>query len=226
VSSQEVARREEAQVPALAHTPSSEITADDIAIPRVKIGQFMSKQVQDELFSAGDVFSVTGSDDSDPIVLVKKGAKTGVRFYVLDLIKGLSYSDKEETGGDLLRWQFGDPEAHPKAWVTYNYVIAIPSVDTDIPFKFLLTRSGKPAAMKLNTVLKRAEMAGPGYEIAFELTTAERSNSNGKWYVAQVKQVDADPDEAKAVQELAQLTSAPAVQTSFKSASVADEPEI
>ena len=52
MTSTEVAQQE-AQVPALASTPSLEIEASDVALPRLYLGQFMSKHVQERRVPAG-----------------------------------------------------------------------------------------------------------------------------------------------------------------------------
>jgi hypothetical protein len=200
MSSQAVAQRD-SQVPDLVRTPALTITAEDVALPRLYIGQFMSKAVQDQLVKPGCIFSATGQDDGDPQILYDPSAKDakGVVFYVIGLRKGKSISE----GGELVLFDYDDTSAPPDAWVTYNYTVAVPDIDTDVPFKLLLTRTGRPAALKINTVLKKNGITGPSWVNAFELTTAPRENAKGKFFVAQVKPIEAVATHAEAVEQLA-----------------------
>lgn len=219
MTSQAVSRRE-SQVPDLRPTPATQLTAEDIALPRVYLGQFMSRAVQDGLVRAGDVFSAVGQDDPDPQVLwspwrddggsgkthkwVWDTSKDGPVFYVLGLRKAKSFS---EDGGELQLYDFDDPTAPEKAWTTYNYTITIPSVDDEIPFKFLLTKTGRPAAQIINMVLMKNSIGGPAWANAFELTTGERENQKGKYYVARVTPAEPDPKHADAIEALGVMVS-------------------
>jgi len=176
------------QVPDLVRTPALEIGAEDVALPRLKIGQFMSEQVQDGTVPAGALFTSLSSDDPDPQVLYKPGDENGVVIHVLSMRRGKSISE----GGELVLYDYNDPDAPPDAWVTYNYVIAIPAVDEDVPQKWLLTRTGRPAAQQMNTVLAKNSGKKPPYELAFEVTTAERSNDKGRFFVPKVRHIEAD----------------------------------
>lgn len=209
------------QVPDLVRTPALTITHEDVAAPRIYIGQFMSAAVQQQLVKAGSIFAALAGDDPDPNILYVHGDKKnpGVLFYVLGLRKGKSIS----ADGELKLWDFDDPNAPAEAWVTYNYTVFAPDVDTDIPCKLLLTRTGRQTALKINTVLARNVVAGPAWVNAFRLTTAERENSKGKFYVAQVKQVEADAGDVKVAEGLA-LSVAAAPQRDF--ASTGEQPAI
>ncbi len=203
-----LAERPAPQVPALHQTPALQITAEDIALPRIYIGQYMSKAVQEQLVKAGDVYSATGQEDPDPQVLCPEGSDEGVIFYVIALRKGKSISD----GGELQLFDFDDPSAPPEAWVTYNYTVCVPSVDEDVPFKLLLTKTGRPAALNINTVLKKNSISGPAWVNAFKLTTAKRENAKGKFYVARVTTVEADAKAVEVAQNLAIQMSASVVE--------------
>lgn len=190
-------------VPAL-YDPATTITSEDVILPKLKVGQYSSAVVQDELVPAGALFTVTDAEDPEPVVLAKAGDKKGVVVHVLaSPRKGWSYSDDEETGGELLRWAFDDPERHPKAWVTYTYPVLIPEGDVDVPYTLLLTRSNKPTALKINTVLKRNAGAGPVWTTAFRLTTQRRERGNNKWFVIQATPVEAKPEHVEAAERLA-----------------------
>jgi len=194
------------QVPALVNTPALEIDADDIVLPRLYIGQFMSDAVKQQLVKPGSIFIAAGKDDPEPITLwdIKDdGKKTGPVVHVLSLRRGKSIAE----GGELVLFDYNDPEAPPDAWVTYNYMIAIPDVDTEVPFKWLLTRTGKPAAQQINTVIKRNETRAPSWHYAFEVTTAQRENKKGEFFVPRVRKIDATADNVSIATDLALMLS-------------------
>lgn len=188
----EVAKTE-AAVPALANTPALELTADDVALPRVYLGQFMSAHVQEKRVPSGSIFTALGQDDPEPEVLWEQGQDEGVKLHVLSLTKGKSISE----GGELVLFDFHDPNAPEDAWVTYNYVVAIPAVDPDLPFKWLCTRTARPCAQQINLILAKNQAKGPAHELAFELTAAERSNAKGKYFVPRARHIEADDESVK-----------------------------
>lgn len=201
--STEVAQRSQAQVPALAPTPATEITADDVALPALKLGQFMSEHVQEERVKAGSIFTALGSDDPDPQTIWTPDADEGVLVHILDLKKGKSISE----GGELVLFDFNDPDAPPDAWVTYNYVVALPEVDPDVPCKWLLTRTGRPCAQQINLVLTKNAARGPAYELAFEVTAAPRENDKGKFFVPRARHVEAKAENVEVAKTLAEMIS-------------------
>lgn len=177
---------QKSNVPALATTPSLDIGVEDVALPRLKIGQFMSPLVQEKVVDAGDLFTSVGADDPDPVIIDQ--GDDGVLFHVLDMQRGKSAS----VDGELTIYDYNDPDAPENAWVTYNYVVVLPEVDPDFPVKWLLSRTGRPAAQQINLVLTKASAQGPPWNQAFRVTTAERSNDKGKYYVPRIKHVEAD----------------------------------
>lgn len=206
-------RVEKSALPSLINTPAMQITAEDVALPRLYVGQFMSKAVQDDLVKMGDIYSSTGADDPDPVVLwsLKEKDTPGILFHVTGLRKGKSYSD----GGELSLWDYDDPSAPAEAWVTYNYTLVLPEIDEQVPFKLLLTKTGRPTALQINTVLARRATAGPSWTNAFRLTSAERSNAKGKYAVARVQSVEAEKKNVEIAEKLAVVMSSAA--TEFKS---------
>lgn len=177
-------------LPELASTPALEIGAEDVAFPRVKIGQYMTKLVQDGEIPAGSIFTSLGEDDPDAQVLYENGDEQGVLFHVLSMTRGKSVSE----GGELVVFDYNDPDAPADAWTTYNYVVVLPEADTELPFKWLLTRTSKGAAQQINMVLAKSSAAGPPYAKAFRATTAQRENKKGKFFVPRIQQVE--PEEA------------------------------
>lgn len=198
----QVAKQEKAAVPDLVRTPAFEITAEDVALPRLYIGQYMSNHVQEKIVAAGDIYVATGADDPEPEVLYD-GKGDGALVHVLSLKKGKSAS----VDGELELFDFDDPNAPEDAWVTYNYVIALPEYDYEVPAKWLLTRTGRPTAQRINTVLKKNEARLPAYANAFRVTTAERKNEKGKFFVPQLRHVEANEDDVKIAEALAIMVS-------------------
>lgn len=221
--STEVATTEPSSVPALITTPAVELTADDIALPKVKLGQFMSDHVQEGRVPAGSIFTTLGPDDPDPIVLWEQDGKDLVEFYVLAMRKGKSVSE----GGELILFQYDDPEAPSDAWVTYNYVIAIPKADDELPYTFLLTRTGKPAAQNLNMVIAKNAATAPAHTLAFSLDCVQRENKKGKFFVPRVKHIEADEEQVKIAAALAdKVNAAQAAGGSAGPSDKVEEPDI
>jgi hypothetical protein len=200
-ASTELEKQQGSQVPALANTPAMEIGSEDVALPRLYIGQYMSDHVQEERVKAGAIFTALGKDDPDPQVLWEPGTEEGVRFHVLALRKGKSIS----ADGQLLLYAFDDPDAPADAWVTYNYVIALPRVDQDVPYKWLLTRTGRPAAQQINLVIKKNEARGPAHENAFEVVTSPRENAKGKFFVPRIRPVEAEKEDVELATQFATM---------------------
>lgn len=205
-------------VPALASTPATEITAEDVALPRLYLGQYMSQHVQEDIVAPGSIYTALSNDDPDPSVLWEQGDDDGVLFHVLALRKGKSIS----VDGELQLFAFDDPDAPADAWTTYNYVIVLPQHNSEVPYKWLLTRTGRPAAQQINMVLKMNEARGPAFEQAFEVKAAPRQNDKGKFFVPRVGPAEATP-EGKAIAEklVALVSDQPATDTSKN-----DEPDI
>ncbi len=217
----EVATTEGAGVPALASTPATELTGEDVALPSIKLGQFMSDHVQEGRVPSGSIFSATGADDPDPVVLWEQGDEKKLRFYVLSLKKGKSVS----ADGELVLFDYNDPDAPAEAWVTYNYAIALPEIEEAFPYKLLLTRTGKPAAQQINTVIAKNATV-PAYRLAFELDCKERSNKKGKFFVPRVSHVEATEAEVEIAEKLSNLVNADPAAAQGAPADRAEEPAI
>lgn len=214
----EVAVKDAAQVPDLVRAPVLDITAEDIQLPRIYIGQYMSEHVKSKLVDAGDIFTASGADDPDPQILASVGDKPGVLLHVLGMRKGKSFSD----GGELQLYDYNDPSAPEDAWITYNYTVSLPEVDAEVPYKWLLTRTGRPAAKQINTVLAKQADKGPCWVNAFRFTTAQRENKKGEYFVARVASVEADKDNVAIAENLGVLVSGSAADVR----ATGDQPEI
>lgn len=200
---------QQSAVPALYNPAPLEIDGSDIALPRIYVGQSNSKAVEADLVMKGSIYSATSGDDTDPIVLFdpKGKDKKGVLVHVLSMTKGRSAT----IDGELQRYAFNDPDAPPESWVTYNYVVCLPEVDEDVPYKLLFTKTSTPTAKKINTILKKNQDRGPAHACAFRLTTVSRSNAKGTWFVLDAKPADATPEQIAVAGSMAEMVgSAPA----------------
>lgn len=201
----EVAVVETAQLPALAPTPANSITAADIALPKLYRGETQSNAFKDDLVPKGCIFIASGADDPEPQVVAEPGDDKGILMHVLDLKKGWSHSVQ---GEDLQTWAFEDPDRHPDAWVTYQYVVALPEIDDEIPVKLLMTKTSTQTAKRINFLLLK-QNGRPPYELAFRLSLNERKAEKGgqkfQWYTWQAKTVEADPANVAIAAKVAEL---------------------
>lgn len=212
--------RATSNLPAL-RGPALDISAEDVTLPRLAVGQFMSNVVQEGIVKAGSLYLHLGADDADPNVLYDpKAAGEGVLIHVLGMRKGKSLV----IDGQLLRFGANDPDAPAEAWVTYDYFVALPEVDETVPGKFLLTRASAPAAKQINLVLMKGAQAGKAsHELAFRVSTLARENAKGKYFVVRVKPVDATPENVAIAQAMADMVAGSAVEAT---GTAADAPAI
>jgi hypothetical protein len=70
-----------------------------------------------------------------------------------------------------------------------------------MPFKLLLSKTGKPAAQAINTVVAKNATV-PSYTLAFELVCKQRENKKGKYYVPQIRHVEAKPEDVEVAEHL------------------------
>lgn len=196
------------QVPDLVRTPALDIGVGDIALPKIRVAQFMSKAMINEVdgVKLGQLIASSDPEDPNPDILYDPRTSTqGLLIHVIGLEKGKSLQTAD---GKFEVFAYNDPDAPPAAWRTYTYTVAVPEADPDVPHKILMTKSAMGTALKINTVLSKTAAKGPPWNNAFRLTTAERSNDNGKWAVVQASLVDADPANVAIAESLAVMLSA------------------
>lgn len=199
-----VAKQDRA-VPALVATPALDLDGSDFTPPSIKIGQDISGQVKSGSVRPGQVFWHTPGDDDTGYLMAEKGEP--VRMYVLALRKGKSLTKNRK----LQTFGFRDPAAEQQTddngklirpWTTYTYTVFVPEHDTEIPFRVLLTKSGKPAADQINSVLMRNAQQPPWAQ-CFALKAVDATSQHGdKFYKAQVTVVDANDDEVAAAEQM------------------------
>lgn len=195
-------------LPALYQPAPLEIDSSDIALPRLYVGTGSSKAVESELVKRGDIYHADNGDDQDPVVLFSTGGKKGVLVHVLSLTKGRSAT----IDGELKRFEFNDADAPADSWVTYNYLLCLPEVDEDVPFKLTLTKSGTGTAKKINTVLKKGAARGPAHAHAFRLTTSPRKNDKGAWHIFEAKPADATAEGIAIAESMVGMISGSAIE--------------
>lgn len=204
MTNSEVAKKE-STVPALVTTPALEIDGGDIALPKLYLGQALSEAVTAELVKQGQLYVATGPDDLEPTVVYdNKNAKDeGVLVHILGMTKAKSV----QRDGELIRYDFNDPDAPSDAWVVYNYVVVLPEIEPDVPVRWTLTRSGAPVAKQINLLLGKHAAKGPAWDLAFRVTSKEAtSKAQGKKYFKPVaKLVEATPENVELATKLAAL---------------------
>jgi hypothetical protein len=200
---------QEGQVPALRRDPARDLTLEDVSLQRLYLGQAISKAVVRGRVKFGDIFVADDKDDPNPTILATGDDAhgedaTGVTFHVLDLRKGKSRSIQ----GVLETWRYDDPNAPQDAWTTYTFFIAVPSYDEEAPLRYLLTKTARPTAQKINTVLARLPEGEPYYRTAFRLTCEHTQNEKGEYYVPRVTPVDASEESIAVAANLYRLLAA------------------
>lgn len=172
----------------------AEITAEDISLPRMKFAQGSSDVVLEGLVPYGSIYTTLGQGDADPHVIARAGKgedgrSEAVLFYVVGLRKGYSWTD-ENNNLQRSRTAPEDVEFN-RVSRTFDYVVVLPEVETELPFKFLMTGLwGGQAAKQLNHLLKKAAASGPSYDVPFELTAKKSKNAKGHFASAGVKRAD------------------------------------
>lgn len=207
-------------LPALVNTPALDIGSEDVALPRLYLGQFSSQAVKDQLIKPGAIYSASGQEDPEPVTL--SDGSEPVVFHVLGLTKRKSYVDPDTK--ELTSFAFNDPDAPEKSYVTYNYILALPEVETDVPFKFLLKKTGANVARQINTVLKRQEARVPAHAIAFSLTAKKKQNPQGDYFVAVVRNEEAKTENIEVAANLSNMIAGASIEE--ESSTPADVPSI
>lgn len=211
--------------------PVLDITADDIVLPRIYIGQAQSNAVDAKTASVGDIYSSSSQDGTDAEVLLAESEmdkSDGVLMHVLSMRKGKSYIDPDSN--ELQSFAFDDPEAPFEADTTYNYMVCLPDFDQQLPYKLLLKRAGAPTARIINTILSKSIGDSPCWAVPLLLKTIKRTNpkGSGTYYVARVmRKAIESPAEIKKHKsnvalcaELAQIVAGPVAAASTDSPSI------
>jgi len=217
MASKAVAVPEASAVPELAPTPASTITAEDIAIPTLYMGQRSQTIVDGGLASKGDIYAALGQSDNEPEILWESDSKSpGVLIVPLFMFKSWSFSPGP--GAPLEMWPFEakgreypdgppltDRDPKKRAYLVYNYTLYLPEVNPEMPYKTRFYRSGAPAAQKINQVLSLNHEL-PSYHFGWRWTTATQTKQGvGSYTIPQLTREDPSEDQvagAKALHDL------------------------
>lgn len=178
-------------LPVQRYDAADELGAEDVPFPRMKVAQKTGELVDAELVEYGSIFTQIGQGDAEPVTLEANpnkdlGSQTDpVRFYVLGVRTGYSWRDEND---NFQRAQYAPSLAETqrieaagnRVDKTYDYTVALPDRDPDMPYRFLMTGAwGGPAARLLNLMLKKAATQGPSSEAPFELRAEKGKNRKG-----------------------------------------------
>lgn len=211
--SKAVAVPDQAQLPDLASTPATELTAADITPPTLYLGHRLTGAVGDGRVNYGDLFVAFGPDDPEPTVVWEAGSsEPGVLFHPLHMTKSWTWSD----GDTLLSWPFdatGEPPAEAlqiqensgkPVFLTFNYILLVPDYDPLMPVSLRLnSRSQRPAANAINIETLRS--SAPMLSHAFRITTAVKPRGKSDYVVPVVRKVEATAEHQAQAAELFRL---------------------
>jgi len=196
-------------LPAPVYSPE-DTTAEDISLPRIKVGEHNNDRVKSKSsdIEYGDIFTETSNDDSEPNVLARGGQGVGdvtdppVLFFVLAPVR-ISYSWNEQGTDEFVVAGPNDPRTIAQIeafgskgkdkWIPrkgYNYLVCLPDVETQVPFKLLLKGMSSQAARHLETELRKAGQGGPFWEVPFYLTAKQAKKGTYDFNVWQVARAD------------------------------------
>lgn len=209
-------------LPAPVYAPE-DTTAEDISLPRIKVGETQSDRVgsKKDPVEYGDIFTETSNDDPEPVVLAKGGDGVGtvtdppILFFVLAPVR-ISYSWNDKDSNEFI--VAGPNDARTKAqidafgskgkdkWIPrkgYNLLVSLPeypdeSTAQQVPFKLLLKGMSSQAYRHLDTELRKAGQERPFWEVPFYLTAKQAKKDTYNFNVWQVARADVpDKDLAK-----------------------------
>jgi hypothetical protein len=168
-----------------------------VTLPRLYKGETQSNAFKAGLIKAGCIYIGQGADDPDPIVVAEKpftDEKDGdtIRVHILQVKLGLS---RKQQGRPLETWEYNDPTAPLDARETFDFTLALPEIDPDIPVKVLMSSTSTQTAKRINFPLLRLGDESRWPELAFDFSIKKRTKTEGgqtnTWFVWQSRQVGA-----------------------------------
>lgn len=188
---QQLAERATAEVRA-------QIEAEDLAVPRMYVGQPGSAQVQENRVPAGSIFLAIDAEDPNPEGLYKQGGE-GVRVHFLTFSKVWVYTDAD--GSFRVTEDRPDDDLEPTRG--YQMLFCLPEWDPEMPVSMLFKVTGLQAARRILTEIARANAAP--WALAFALSTMPRKNDKGRWHQPVVTPTPAKDEHVAAAAKLAAL---------------------
>lgn len=184
------------------------LDAQDITIPRVRLLQATSREVQRGEAKVGTFQnSLTGENYGSKLEFIPfQVFKSRVRFsqktalcISRDAITGIG-----DPGGDCETCSFsqwGSEREAPECSLVYNYLSWLPGRDEELPIAVSLMRTSIPTARKFNTIL-RFDRKGAAYELYPE----QKENEKGMFFIFNIRRLRGlTPEEMQKVIELRKL---------------------
>lgn len=177
---------------------AEEITSEDIAIPRIRLLQNLSAEIQDKKTGAEPgklIHSITGKISDTIEFIPVRLSKTRIMFDADNRTGSpLCMSRDNITGSDgtlckdceNAQWKEGSP---PICNQTYNYLAILPEqVGKEfLPCIISFLRTSIQAAQKLNAQVQSTRK--PFWEVVWKLVPQERKFKKGAAYILNVQQV-------------------------------------
>jgi hypothetical protein len=195
-----------------------QVSIEDLAVPRLFVGQPTSRAVVDHNVPLGAIYLASAASDPDPVVLYKPNQKKGVVVHLLGYARVVIYHDDDGSFRVVPQGSAGVPH---EADGGYQLMLLIPAFDDGMPVSGLFKSSGAAAAKTIITIAARSGLAP--WCTAFELTTQQRRNELGTWHVPIAKAVEAQPAHVEAAETLAQLIGIGRAQAEICSPAEADD---
>jgi hypothetical protein len=180
---------------------AAEITSEDLALPRLYVGQPGSEQVQNDRVPLGSLYLAVDKDDPEPVAVYQQGGP-GLLIHMLAMKKVWCFTDE---GGSFRVVA----ESTPGLTADYDYqrgyqmILCLPTFDRELPVSALFKSTAIPTGKKIITAITKSKAAP--WESAFELTTVPRSNQKGRWHMPVAATVKPVAKNVKAAAELAEL---------------------
>ena len=193
-------------VPTAAMTPAyygEPIGARDLFLPKLFTAHSSSRVVQEDLVPFGALYVAMDANDPEPRVLYRPGAKNGVVIHALGKRDVWTYRDEDDRFRVV---NVRDAVLPPTldAVRGYDLAVLVPAYDLDLPCSWLLKSSAMSTGKRILTQVMRAAPA-PSWDLAFSITTVQRQNAQGRWYVPQAVSVKAKPEHVHAAAKAAEL---------------------
>jgi hypothetical protein len=217
-TSTELARQDEQTNGAVATAPdetslstfyagTDAIGPEDLALPRLMLGQPTSVAVQEQIVPAGSLFVAHEAADPAPTIIYKPGQKTGAVIHAIGFRKvwcHRSDDDKFIVADRLPTDTIGPGE---DAQPGYEMAVLVPAFDTGMPVSWLLKSTGMSAGKRIYTETIKQGVAL--WSLAWSVTTSPRQNDKGRWFAPVAKLDKPKPVNVKAAAQAAQLLGAP-----------------
>jgi hypothetical protein len=187
------------------------IGSDDLALPRLNVAHAVTAAVQDGLVPAGALFVSYEAADPEPKILYRPGEEDGVTIHVLGTRKVWAYRNAEDDRFVIVDrphdMALPPVEEAQDAQAGYEFAVLIPCHDLRLPCSWLVKSSAMACGKRILTEVARAEV--PIWTMAFSLSTAQRSNDMGRWYVPVAVVTKANPEHVEAAAQVAALLGVP-----------------